>query len=162
VEERLEVLTELLSFQGHRLRAGPEEHDCCSEVLGGPFGDRSPVNIIDDAVVYFLCALTRGRCRSLRAECVVLPCLLFLESLLSLVELVEASTLPFAVTLIMRRFLTSGGIGRSGLIFRGALVRVGGVDHVACCWRTKHSCLRLWGVSAFLQGGALSTSSQLA
>jgi hypothetical protein len=49
VEEHLEVLTELLFLQGHRLRAGPEEHGRCSEVLGGPFGNRSPMDIANDA-----------------------------------------------------------------------------------------------------------------
>jgi hypothetical protein len=58
------------------------------------------------------------------------PCLLFLESPLSLVEVVEASILPFAVTPGLRGFVASGCVRRSGLTFRRALVRVGGVDRV--------------------------------
>jgi hypothetical protein len=49
---------------------------------------------------------------------------------MSLVKLVEASTLPLAVALVLRRFLASGGVDQSGLTFRRALVRVGGVDCV--------------------------------
>jgi hypothetical protein len=56
------------------------------------------MNVVDDAAAYILCAFARGGCRGFRAKHVVEPCLLFLESLLSLVELVEASVLPFAVT----------------------------------------------------------------
>jgi hypothetical protein len=56
------------------------------------------VNVADDAAVYFLRAFARGCCCGFLAEHVVEPCLLFLESLLRLVELVEASTLPFQVT----------------------------------------------------------------
>jgi hypothetical protein len=44
------VLTELLFFWDHRLRAGPEEYNHCSEVLGGPFGNKSPVNVVINAV----------------------------------------------------------------------------------------------------------------
>jgi hypothetical protein len=97
VEERLEVLMKLLLFWGHRLRAGPKEHGRCSEVLGGPFDNRSTMNVADDAVSYLLCVFVRERCRGFCTERVVDPCLLFLESFLSLVELAEASILPFAV-----------------------------------------------------------------
>jgi hypothetical protein len=87
---------------------------------------------------------------------------LFLESLLSLVELVEASTLPLMVTLVLRGFLDSRGIRRSGLTFLELLSELVEWTVSACCWRTKHSRLGSWGISAFLLGGVLSTSSQLA
>jgi hypothetical protein len=48
VEERLEVLTELLFLRDRRLGAGPEEHGCCCEVLGGLFGNGYPKNTADD------------------------------------------------------------------------------------------------------------------
>jgi hypothetical protein len=130
VEERLEVLTELLFLWGRRLAAGTEKQGHRGEVLGGLFGNESPVNVADDTTMYLLCALTRGHCRSLCAEYVVEPRLLVHETLLSLIKLVEASTLLLAVGLILQGFLASGGIGRSGLSFRGALVGVGGVDRV--------------------------------
>jgi hypothetical protein len=104
VEECPEVLMELLFLRGRRLGASPEEHDRYGEVLGDPFGDGSPMYIANDAAAYFLCALARGRCHGLRVERVVEPCLLVLESLLSLVELVEPSTLPLAVVLVLGRF----------------------------------------------------------
>jgi hypothetical protein len=69
------------------------------------------VNITDDVAAYLLCALTHRRRYGLRVECVVEPCLLVLESLLSLVELIEASTLPLAVALVLRGFLASGVVG---------------------------------------------------
>jgi hypothetical protein len=75
-------------------------------------------------------------------------CLLFLESLLSLIELVEVSTLSFAVIPELRGFLASGGVGRSGLTFRGALVGVGGVDRIVS-----------WSVGASFRRGVLSASS---
>jgi hypothetical protein len=45
----------LLFFRGRQFRSGLEELDHCSEVLGDPFGNRSLVNVIDDAATYFLC-----------------------------------------------------------------------------------------------------------
>jgi hypothetical protein len=85
VEEILEVLTELLFFWGRQLGATLEEHGRYGEVLGGPFGNRSPVNVADDAVAYLLCAFARRHCHNLHTECMVEPCLLFFESLVSLV-----------------------------------------------------------------------------
>jgi hypothetical protein len=127
VEERLEVRTELLFLRGCWLQAGPKEYDCCSEVQGGSFGDGSPVNVVDDAAACFLCALMCGHYRGLRVEHVVELRMLVLKSLLSLVQLVEARLLPLAVVPVMRRFLTSRCVGKSGLTFRGAIVGVGGV-----------------------------------
>jgi hypothetical protein len=126
-EERLEVLTELLFLWGRQLGASPEEHGRCSEVLGGLFHDGTPMNVTNDAAMYFLHVLAGWHCRSLRVERVVEPCLLFLESLLTFVE---ASTLRLTVTFVLRGFLSSGGVRRSGHTFRGALVRVGGVNRV--------------------------------
>jgi hypothetical protein len=80
------------------------------------------VNVADDAEVYLLCALMRGHCCGLRAEHVMEPRPLVLESLLSLVQLVEARLLPLTVVLVPRRFLTSGRVGRSGLTFCGAII----------------------------------------
>jgi hypothetical protein len=59
---------EPLFRRGRWLGASPEEYDRYGEVLRGPFGDGSLVNIIDDAAVYLLCALTRGCCHGLCTE----------------------------------------------------------------------------------------------
>jgi hypothetical protein len=69
------------------------------------------MNVDDDTAVYLLCAVARERCHGLCVEHVVEPRLLVLESLLGLIELVEASTLLLAVGLILRGFLTSRGGG---------------------------------------------------
>jgi hypothetical protein len=53
-------LTKLLFFWGRRLWVNQEGHDHWGEVLGGPFGNRSPVNVADDAATYFLCAFVHG------------------------------------------------------------------------------------------------------
>jgi hypothetical protein len=78
----------------------------------------------------------------LRAERVVEPHLLFLESLLSPIELAEASTLPFAIVPGLRGLLANRGVWRSGLTFYGALVGVGrrrgasapSFREAACSW----------------------------
>jgi hypothetical protein len=124
------VLTKLLFLRGGWLEAGLEEYGRCSEVLGGPFGDGSPLNVIDDAAAYRLCAFMCRCCHCLCAEHVVEPHLLILESLLSLIQLIEARLLSLTAVLGLRRFLTSGCVERSGLTFRGAVVRVGGVDRI--------------------------------
>lgn len=73
IKEHLEVLTELLCLRGHWLRASLEEYSRYSEVLGGLFGDRSLVNIVDNAAAYLLCAFTCSGGRGLRTERVVEP-----------------------------------------------------------------------------------------
>jgi hypothetical protein len=65
------------------------------------------VNAADDAAAYHMCALLRGHCHGLRAERVVEPRLLVLESLLSLLELVEARLLPLATIVILQRVAAS-------------------------------------------------------
>jgi hypothetical protein len=117
------------------------------------------VNIIDDAAVYLFCSLARGRCYGLCAERVVEPRLLVLESLLSLVKLVEARLLPLAVILVLRGSSlaeASGEVGSPSVELSSELV-----EWIAsgCCWRTKHSHLGSWVVDASLPGGALSASS---
>jgi hypothetical protein len=101
------------------------------------------VNVADDAAVYFLHAFARGCCCSFLAEHVVEPCLLFLESLLSLVELVEASTLPFEVTPACGGSSlaeVSGEVGSPSAELSWELVEW---IASACYWRTKHSRVRL-------------------
>jgi hypothetical protein len=59
------------------------------------------MNVVDDAAAYLLCALMCGCCCGLRAERVVEPHLLDLESLLNLVQLVEAGLMSLTVMLIL-------------------------------------------------------------
>jgi hypothetical protein len=82
------------------------------------------VNVFDDVAAHFLCVFTHRCGRGLHAERVVEPCLLPFEGPPSLVELVEAGTLSFVIVPGLWALLTGGSIKRSGLTFRGALVRV--------------------------------------
>jgi hypothetical protein len=72
------------------------------------------------------------------------------------------STLQLTVALVLRGFLASGGVGQSGLSFRGALVRVGGTDRVGLLLEDKTLAPRVVGRRRLLVEGVLSTSSQLA
>jgi hypothetical protein len=73
------VLMELLFLWVHQLRACPEQHRCYGEVLGGLFRDGSPVNSVDDAATYLLCALAREHLRTMcgsRTSGWSLPCVM--------------------------------------------------------------------------------------
>jgi hypothetical protein len=109
-----------------------------------------------------LCALARGCYHGLCAERVVEPHLLILKSLLSLVELVEASTLALTITLVLQGFLTSRGVEQSGLTFNGALIEVGGVDRVGLMLEDEALIPRVVGRRRLLAKSALSALPQLA
>jgi hypothetical protein len=112
--EHLEVLLELHFLYGCWLRVSTEDHDRCGEVLGGPFGKRSSVNVIDHAAAYFLCKFARRCGRGIRTECMVEPCLLVLKSPPSLVELVKEGMLPFAIVLGSSRLFAGEASGKVG------------------------------------------------
>lgn len=107
------------------------------------------VNVVDDAAVYVLCALTSRHCQSFHVERMVEPRLLILECLLSLIELVKVRLLPLAIVLVLQRVAASGNVRQCGITFRGAVV---GVDRVKLLLEDKTLVPQIMGRRRLLVG----------
>jgi hypothetical protein len=79
VKECLKVLTELLFLWSCWLRVSSEEYGHNGEILGGPFRNGGPVNVVDDAVAYFLRVFTPRHSCGFQNKLVVESRLLLIE-----------------------------------------------------------------------------------